>query len=100
MLGGDVITISGVCPGLVGTGTTVTCLFDTVTVTGVYVLAGNTATCVTPTMFRTGRIPLTITFVLGFNSYSFEGIFTMCMYDFLYILYHYSVMGHYNFELK
>ena len=99
MLGGDIITISGMCSNQLGSGTTVSCLFDTITVTGVY-LASNTATCVTPTMFRTGRIPLTITFVVGLSTHSFKGIFTMCMYNFL--LYFVSLLRYvtYDFEFK
>ena len=100
MLGGDVITISGMCSHLLGQGAMVTCLFDTITVTGVYDLASNTAICVTPTMFRTGRIPLMITFVSGPITLSFNGIFTMCMYNFL--LYFVSLLRYvtYDFEFK
>ena len=76
LLGGDLIYISGPCfdPNT----QIIKCLFDDVEVAGNHV-SNDQVTCVTPTVFWTGRVTLLVSVnggESGGGSYDFQGIFT------------------------
>ncbi|XP_072026993.1 uncharacterized protein [Amphiura filiformis] len=74
MLGGDILTITGMCGPL--TSPAIRCKFDTIIVIGNYVSMANSIRCVTPLMYQIGRIPLDIS-IDGGSTYPYKAFFTM-----------------------
>ena len=72
MLGGKEVLIQGPC---FKDKAEIVCKFDDIEVPGT-LLSNTTASCITPTLFRVGRVPFTVSFDNG-NSFDFQGIFTL-----------------------
>ena len=73
MLGGEEVLIRGPC---FKDTAEVLCKFGETEVEG-RMVSERTASCITPTLFVAGRIPITVS-VDGGQTYDFEGIYTMC----------------------